>query len=143
MKRAKEIELYHQIKEIREFEFGVFYFFKGGIIVSEMKEGVFFKSEDAKKTVKAAHDIYGANHPLVYISNRINRFYILPFDWVKFYKNRNEMTFYAIVGKTKSGVLSSIFEYLFFSKMFNKFNNLDEAVSWALHISENKIKQVI
>ncbi|WP_324024654.1 hypothetical protein QSV08_15630 [Maribacter sp. BPC-D8] len=136
MKRAKEIELYQQIKEVREFGFGIFYFFKGGIIIAEIKDGVFFKPKDSRKTIKAAQEIYGVNYPLIYISNRVNRFYVFPFDWYKFYQDRHVMKHYAIVGKTKSGITSLIFENLFFAKKFNHFNNLDEAVDWALHISK-------
>ncbi|WP_282048838.1 hypothetical protein [Maribacter aquivivus] len=137
MKRVRELELINQIREIREFEFGVFYFFKGGIVISEMHEGAKFKWQNAKKAVYAAHEIYDNNIPLIYIANRINRYHVAPFDWFKFYKNRFDMQYIAAVGPLKGHMLSLFIKRLIFPKRIKSFTDLDKAVDWALHISKN------
>ncbi|MDF4220095.1 hypothetical protein [Maribacter huludaoensis] len=136
MKRVRELELINQIKEIREFEFGVFYFFKGGIVISEMNEGAHFKWQNAKKTVYAAQEIYDNDIPLIYIANRVNKYRVAPFEWFKYHKNRFDMQYIASVGPLKNNLLSSIIKKLIFPKRIKSFTDLDEAVAWALEISK-------
>ena len=136
MKRIRELELINQIREIREFEFGVFYFFKGGIVISEMNEGAKFKWENAKKAVYAAHEIYEKGIPLIYIANRVNRYRVSPFEWFKFHENRFDMQHIASVGALKNNIFSSILKQLIFPKRIKIFTDLDKAVDWALHISK-------
>lgn len=137
MKRIRELELFNQIKEIREFEFGVFYFFKGGIVISEMHEGVRFKWDNAKKAVYAAQEIYDNTIPLIYIANRINRYNVAPFDWFKFHKNRFDMQHIASVGPLSGNIVSLMLKRLIFPKRIKEFTDLDKAVDWALKISKN------
>lgn len=137
MKRVRQLDLFKQIKEIREFDFGVFYFFKEGIIISEMNEGVHFQWDDAKKVVYAAQDIYGLQIPIIYVANRINNYTVVPSDWVKFYKNRNDMAHYAVVGQTKGSFASLVLERLFFPYSIIQFKNLDQAVEWAIEKSKS------
>ena len=139
MKRVRELELINQIKEIREFEFGVFYFFKGGIVISEMHEGAHFKWKNAKKAVYAAQEIYDKDIPLIYIANRVNKYRVAPFEWFKYHKNRFDMQYIASVGPLKNNILSTFFKNLIFPKRIRMFTNLDEAVAWALQISKNSV----
>ncbi|MGO4919851.1 hypothetical protein [Maribacter spongiicola] len=136
MKRVRELELFNQIREIREFEFGVFYFFKGGIVISEMHQGAKFKWESAKKAVYAAQEIYEKGVPLIYIANRINKYHVPPFEWFKFHKNRFDMQYIASVGGLKNNVLSLLIKKLIFPKRIKTFTDLDQAVHWAQHISK-------
>ncbi|TDS18723.1 hypothetical protein DFQ03_0433 [Maribacter caenipelagi] len=137
MKRVRELELVNQIREIREFEFGVFYFFKGGIVISEMHEGAKFKWQNAKKAVYAAQEIYGNDIPLIYIANRVNRYRVAPFEWFKFHKNRFDMQHIASVGPLRNNMFSSMLKQLIFPKRIKTFPDLDKAVDWALRISKN------
>ncbi len=139
MKRVRELELINQIKEIREFEFGVFYFFKGGIVISEMHEGAQFNWKNAKKAVYAAQEIYDKDIPLIYIANRVNKYRVAPFEWFKYHKNRFDMQYIASVGPLKNNILSTFFKNLIFPKRIRMFTNLDEAVAWALQISKNSV----
>ncbi|WP_396632625.1 hypothetical protein [Maribacter sp. R86514] len=139
MKRVRELELINQIKEIREFEFGVFYFFKGGIVISEMHEGAHFNWKNAKKAVYAAQEIYDKDIPLIYIANRVNKYRVAPFEWFKYHKNRFDMQYIASVGPLKNNILSTFFKNLIFPKRIRMFTNLDEAVAWALQISKNSV----
>ncbi|MEO9512981.1 MAG: hypothetical protein ABJN84_07435 [Flavobacteriaceae bacterium] len=131
MKRVRDIDFFKNIKEIREYEFGMFYFFDG-LVISEMKEGVIMNWSMAKKAVAAAHEVIGENTPIAYISNRINNYYVVPSDWVKFYKNRHQLTFYSVVGNTTGSFASLILERMFFQNSIKQFSDLEEAITWSL-----------
>jgi len=73
MKKVQDIPYFEYIKEIREYQFGKFYFFNG-IVISEINQGVDFSWKMACKVVEAALDIFGEDAPIVYISNRINSY---------------------------------------------------------------------
>lgn len=138
MKRVRDIEFFKNIKEIREYEFGIFYFFDG-LVISEMKEGVTMDWNMAKKAVAAAHEVIGEDKPIAYISNRINNYYVVPSDWVKFYKNRHQLNFYSVVGNTKGSFASLILERMFFQNSIKQFSDLEEAIAWSLaKIEEQK-----
>ncbi|WP_226789839.1 hypothetical protein [Flagellimonas hadalis] len=69
MKSVKELDFFKNIREIREYEFGIFYFFDG-LIISEMNEGETFDWSIAEKIIDAAYEILGEEKPIAYISNR-------------------------------------------------------------------------
>lgn len=131
MKRVRDIAFFKNIKEIREYEFGVFYFFDG-LVISEMKEGVTMNWNMAKKAVAAAHEVIGEDKPIAYISNRINNYYVVPSDWVKFYKNRHQLNFYSVVGSTTGSFASLVLERMFFQNSIKQFSDLEEAIAWSL-----------
>ena len=131
MKRVKELDFFKNIREIREFEFGVFYYFDG-LVISEIKEGIVLEWEMAEMAVLAAQEIFKENQPIVYISNRINNYSIIATDWVKFFKNRQQLAHYAVVGRTKGNFASVVLEKMFFKNSIVQFQNLDDAVLWAL-----------
>jgi len=97
-----------------------------------MKEGVIFGWKMAEKAVKAAREVMGEDTPIAYISNRINSYYVVPTDWVKFYKNRHQLHFYSVVGYTKGNVVSLYLERFFFRKSIRKFTDLEEAIQWSV-----------
>lgn len=131
MKRVKELDFFKNIRQIREFDFGVFYYFDG-LVISEMKEGVVLEWEMAKLAVQAAQEVFGENQPIVYISNRINSYSVDPLNWVKFYKNRHQLAHYAVVGPTQGSFASIVLERMFFKNSIVQFQNLDDALLWAL-----------
>jgi hypothetical protein len=131
MKRVKELDFFKNIREIREFEFGVFYYFDG-LVISEIKEGIVLEWEMAEMAVLAAQEIFKENQPIVYISNRINNYSIIATDWVKFFKNRQQLAHYAVVGRTKGNFASVVLEKMFFKNSIVQFQNLDDALLWAL-----------
>lgn len=113
MKRVRELDFFKNIREIREYKFGVFYFFDK-LVISEMKQGIVLDWEMAEKAVLAAQEIFGENSSIGYISNRINQYTVDPLNWIKFYKNRHQLTHYAVVGQTKSSFASLVLERIFF-----------------------------
>ncbi len=131
MKRVTDIGLFKKIREIREFEFGKFYFFDN-LVISEMKEGVTLNWNMAKKAIDAAYEVIGRDKPIAYISNRINNYHVVPSDWAKFYKHRHQLSFYSVVGNTKGSFASLILERMFFQNSIKQFSDLEEAVAWSL-----------
>lgn len=138
MKRVKDIPFFKNIREVREFEFGVFYYFDG-LVISEMKEGVVFDWSMAKKAVAAAKEIFGEDSPIAYISNRINSYTVVPKEWLKFYKNRHQLAYYGVVGATKGSFASIVLEKMFFKESLKQFNDLETAIEWSMErIKEKK-----
>jgi hypothetical protein len=131
MKRVKDLDFFKNIREVREFEFGIFYYFDG-LVISEVKEGVVFGWDMAEKAVRASREIFGADKPIAYISNRINKYYVLPKDWAKFYKNRGQLSFYAVVGQTQGSFASLVLERMFFKNSIRQFSDIEKAIAWSL-----------
>ena len=131
MKRVKDLNFFKNIREVREFEFGIFYYFDG-MVISEVKEGVVFGWEMAQKAVRAAHEVFGVNKPIAYISNRINNYHVLAMDWAKFYKNREQLISYAVVGQTHGSLASLVLEHMFFKNSIQQFSDIEEAIKWSL-----------
>ncbi|RRQ49955.1 hypothetical protein DZC72_05060 [Maribacter algicola] len=138
MKRVKDIPYFKNIREVREFEFGVFYYFDG-LVISEINEGVVFDWNMAKRAVAAAKEIFGEEKPIAYISNRINSYTVVPTEWLKFYKNRHQLSYYSVVGSTQGSFASIVLEKMFFKESLRQFNDLEAAVAWSLdRIKEKK-----
>ncbi|MCL6266752.1 hypothetical protein [Flagellimonas myxillae] len=137
MRSVRDIEFFRNIREIREYEFGIFYFFDG-LVVSEVKEDVVFNWNMAKKAIDAAYEIIGREKPIAYISNRINNYSVVPTDWIKFYTHRNQLEFYSVVAHNKSGLASLILERMFFKNSIRQFSDLETAINWSLSKLESK-----
>lgn len=121
MKRVKELDFFKHIRQIREFEFGIFYYFDG-LVISEMKEGIVLEWEMAELGVLAAKEIFKENQPIVYISNRIHNYSVDPLNWVKFYKNRHQLAHYAVVGRTQEILPALSWNVCFLKTPLSNFN---------------------
>ncbi|AZQ59620.1 hypothetical protein EJ994_12675 [Maribacter sp. MJ134] len=138
MKRVRELPFFKNIREVREFDFGIFYYFDG-LVISEIKEGVIFDWNMAEKAVIAAQEIFGENAPIASISNRINSYTVSPTDWIKFYNNRNRLSFYSVVGSTQGSFTSLVLERMFFQNSIHQFTDLQQAIDFSLaKIEENR-----
>ncbi|NKI31126.1 hypothetical protein [Croceivirga thetidis] len=131
MKRVVDTSHFKNIREIREYHFGKFYFFNG-LVIGELNEGITFNWEMGKRAIDAAHEVFGKDLPIAYISNRINKYYVVPADWSKFFSNRHQLLFYSVVGDTKGSFASLIMEKVFFGNTIKKFYDLEEAIEWSL-----------
>ncbi|MFC4221627.1 hypothetical protein [Flagellimonas marina] len=136
-KTVKEVSYFKNIREIRECDFGVFYFFDG-LVISEINEGVVFNWSMAKKIIGIAYDILGKDKPIAYISNRINNYSVVPTDWLKFYKNRHQLEFYSVVAYNKGGLSSIVLEKMFFKNNIRQFSDLESAIKWSISKVEEK-----
>jgi hypothetical protein len=58
-----------------------------------MNKGVLFRWEDASKVVAATENIYRLEIPIIYIPNRVNNYYVVPSNWLKFYQNRHKTAY--------------------------------------------------
>ncbi|OQD44186.1 hypothetical protein [Croceivirga radicis] len=131
MERVTDIAFFNNIREIREYNFGKFYFFDK-LVISEIKEGVTFNWVMAERVIEAAYEVYDVDKlPVVYLSNRINRYQIVPKDWLKFYKNRHSLKCYGVVAKNKSTYANVVLERMFFKNAIRQFTNLEDAIAWA------------
>ncbi len=137
MKRVRDIAFFKNIKEIREYQFGTFYFFDG-LVISEINEGVTFGWEMGIKAIEGAREVFGENLPIAYISNRINKYYVVPADWAKFYSNRNQLSFYSVVGNTRGSFASLVLERVFFRNSIRQFSDLEQAIEWSLQKIDSK-----
>ena len=137
MKRVKDIPFFKQIREIREYRFGTFYFFEG-LVIGELNEGITFGWEMGKKAIDAAKEVFGEDLPIAYISNRINDYYVVPADWAKFFKNRHQLDFYCVVGETKGSFASLVMERMFFKNSIKQFTDLERAIEWSLQRIEKR-----
>lgn len=139
MQSVKDLEFFKNIREIREYEFGVFYFFDG-LVISEMNEGEIFDWSIAEKIIEAAYKVLGKNKPIAHISNRIHNYSVVPTDWLKFYKHRHQLEFYSIVAYNNSGLASMVLERMFFRSKIRQFSCLEDAIKWSLaRVNEKKI----
>lgn len=140
MKKVQDVAFFKNIKEIREYEFGKFYFFDG-LVISEINDGVTLGYDMAKKAIRAAEEIFGEDMPIAYISNRINNYFVVPTDWAKFYTNRNQLSFYSVVGQTKGSFASLVMERMFFKNSIKQFTDLEKAIAWSLAQIEARRKE--
>ncbi len=141
MKKVQDTDFFRNIKEIREYEFGKFYFFDG-LVISEINEGVTLGYDMAEKAIRAAEEIFGEDMPIAYISNRINNYFVVPTDWAKFYTNRNQLSFYSVVGQTKGSFASLVLERMFFKNSIKQFTDLEEAIAWSLKKIEKRRQEL-
>ncbi len=137
MKRVKDIPFFKNIKEIREYHFGKFYFFDS-LVIGELNEGITFGWEMGKRVIDAAREVFGEDMPISYISNRINNYYVVPTDWAKFFRNRHQLDFYCVVGNTKGSFASLVMERMFFKNSIKQFSDLEKAIQWSLENVEKK-----
>ncbi|MEC7262689.1 MAG: hypothetical protein VXW38_03045 [Bacteroidota bacterium] len=137
MKKVKELDFFKNIRQVREYQFGVFYFFDG-LVISEINEGETFGWSMAKKVIDAAYELLGRDQPIAYISNRINNYSVVPTDWLKFYKHRHELEFYSVVSYNQSGLASLVLEKMFYRKNIRQFSDLESAIKWSLDQVNNE-----
>jgi len=131
IRRVMDLEFFKTIREIREYKFGIFYFFDG-LVISEMKEGEVFDWSIAEKIIDVAYEVLGKDKPIAYISNRINNYSVVPTDWLKFYKHRHQLEFYSVVAYNQGGLASLVLEKMFFRNKIRQFSNLEDAIKWSL-----------
>ena len=109
----------------------IFFVFEG-FVVSEINEGVIYSWENhARLVTRDITEIIPEYSNLIYISNRIYSYSVVPSDWIKFFNNQFELRAYAVVGHTTGSFLNMVIEALFFKKNIKQFTNLEEAINWA------------
>lgn len=115
-----------QIIESIDYDFGVFYFLDD-IIVSEMHEGVTFNWKCAEQVIADAKRILGVDCRPHYISNRINEYYTVSQDWLKFFNNRYFLKSFSVITPHPSGMMNLIFERMFYRRKIFQVTSLHDA----------------
>ncbi len=134
MVSVKEIDIYKEILKEFNYSFGDVFLFDG-FFISEYKEGISFNWDDHASIVSQdildfLGDAAGHGENLIYISNRINSYSVVPGDWVKFYKNSYNLKAYCVVSESKGTIIGSMIENLFFRDKIKRFNSLHVAINW-------------
>ena len=132
MVSIKELSIYSDIIKEFNYSFGSFFVFRG-FVVSEINSGVSFSWDNHGK--QAVEDIFSFldtdGSDIIFISNRINSYSVVPSDWLKFKKNNYNLKEYYIVSKTKASKLSLLVESLFYTKKIRRFDSIHSAINWA------------
>ena len=131
MKKLIETAYYNDVVSKLRYPFGDFYLFEN-FVISEIREDVVFTWKDHARQVVEEISAYYQNNgsDIVYISNRVNAYAVVPSDWLKFFKYSYSLKGYAVVAQTKNSVLES----LFMSSKMRNFPRLDDAIAWANEI---------
>lgn len=130
MTSIKETHLYAEVIKEFTYPFGNVFVFKE-FVVSEINEGQVFNWEKAKliaKDVFSFLDTNGAD--VIFISNRINSYSVVPLDWLKFYNQQYTLKAYCVVSQNKRSILNTRLESLFYAKRIKHFNSIFEAVNF-------------
>lgn len=132
MVSVKETHIYDELIKEFNYSFGDVFLFEG-FLISEYNEGISFNWDDHASII--AEDIAdflggGNGSDLIYISNRINSYSVVPGDWLKFYKRSYNLKSYCIVSESKGTIIGSMIENLFFKDKIKRFNSVYIAVNW-------------
>lgn len=128
----KETHIYSKVIKEFNYSFGTIFIFDG-FVISEINEGISVSWEQhGIHIVNDVSSFLGTNgNDLVYISNRVNQYSVIPSDWLKFKKNSFFLKDYYIVSQTKISKLGWLVENLFFSNKIKRFDSIYTAVNWA------------
>lgn len=128
MQKIADTPFYKNAFQELNYSFGDFYLFED-FVVAEIKEGVVFNWEDhAKQVVEEIVNLYEDNvDNIVYISNRVHTYSVVPSDWLRFFKYSYSLKGYAVVSHGKRPIL----EKLFMKATMKNFVSLDKAIKWA------------
>ncbi len=139
MESIKNTPLYQEAIQELNYSYGNFYLFENFVVGEINKDVVFSWKDHAKAVVEEISDLYDQNgEDLVYISNRIHPYSVIPSDWLNFFKHSYSLKGYGIVSYTPKGILNSLLEKLFLRGKLRSFDNLTEAISWAKNPSKTK-----
>lgn len=132
MVSVRNTKFYKEVIKEFDYSYGTIFVFKG-FIISEINEGVNFTWKDHARPM--ADDVsgflgtYGVD--LIYISNRINSYSVVPQDWLKFFKSSYSLKGYYVVSPNRKGTFNLAIESLFFKNKIKNFTSLDEAIKLA------------
>lgn len=140
MKKLRDTPYYYRAIHEINYSFGDFYLFDT-FIVGEFHEDVHISwNEHGKMIAEELSNLYDNNgKDLVYISNRVNDYSLVPTDWKKFFKLSYNLKAYGIVSYTKTGYFNAMLERMFVNTKLRWFNSLEDAIAWVDHISNTEV----
>ena len=136
MKSIKASNLYAEVLHEINYPFADIFIFEN-FVISEIAEGVVFSWEDHGQYIcEDVAKFVGESNNVIYISNRINSYTVVPTDWLKFYKYSSyAIKAYYIVGNSRQSIINSAIESLFFNSRIKRFNSIEAAANYAQHAS--------
>lgn len=140
MKKLKDTPYYYKAIHERNYSFGDFYLFDT-FIVGEIHENIHITwKEHGKMIAEELSNLYDNNGTdIVYISNRVNDYSVVPTDWKKFFKFSYNLKAYGIISYTKTGFFNAMLERMFVKTKLRWFNTLEEAIEWVSTISNSNV----
>lgn len=134
--RFEESKYFDLIPHLKiEFSFGNFYLCNH-FIISEINEGIHFDWDKILELIGAAQDYYSLGIKIAYISNRVDAYSFEPQLWQKFQYEFDFITAIATVAYSNFGHINASIEKQFTTKSLKRCDNLDEAISWVIHLKE-------
>ncbi len=139
MKSVKNSVFYQEAIQELNYPFGNFYLFET-FIIGEIKTDIVFNWKDhAKTVVEEITNLYDQNgKDLVYITNRVNPYSVVPSDWIHFFKYSYSLKGYGIVSYNQKGMLNTVLEKLFMRSKLQSFSSLSDAILWAKSLTQAK-----
>lgn len=139
MNSIRNTPLYQEAIHELNLDFGDFYLFETFIVGEVHKDMVVNWKDHFKYMVEQISHLYDQNgKDLVYITNRIHPYSVVPSDWLHFFKYSYSLKGYGIVSYTQKGRYNAIFEKLFMRSKMKNFTDINEAVLWAKEITKSK-----
>lgn len=140
MKKLRDTPYYYRAIHEINYSFGDFYLFDT-FIVGEIHEDVHISwNEHGKMIAEELSNLYDNNgKDLVYISNRVNDYSLVPTDWKKFFKLSYNLKAYGIISYTKTGYFNAMLERMFVNTKLRWFNSLEDAITWVDRISSTEV----
>ncbi len=139
MRPLRETDYYKEAFQELNYPFGTFYLFESFVVAEIKKDVVFSWKAHAKPLVEELTNLYEQKgHDIVYISNRINPYSVVPSDWIHFFRHSYGLKGYAVVDSKPVGKRNSILEKIFMRSHMKTFTNLENAILWAKELAGNK-----
>ena len=139
MRSIKDTPFYQDAIQEINFPFGDYFLFETFVVGEVHKDVVYTWENHGKIVVEELTNLYDQNgKDLVYITNRINPYSVVPSDWLNFYKFQYMLKGYAIVSYNPKGILNTMLEKLFMRNKLKSFKDLGEAITWAKNLTKSK-----
>ena len=136
MNSIRNSPFFHEAFQELNYPFGDFFLFET-FVVAEIKKDVVLNWHDhAKIFVEELSHLYEQKGTdIVYISNRVNPYSVVPSDWLYFFKHGYSLKGYGIVSYNHKGKLNAALERIFMRSKMQSFSDLDDAIAWAKKIN--------
>lgn len=132
MVSVKETIFYKEVLKELSYPFAEVFVFKGFVIV-EINEGVKYTWDNHGKFVvqDMAYFLGTDGSDIIYISNRIHSYSVVPQDWLKLFRANYSLKAYYVVSPNRKGTFNLAIESLFIKNKIKNFTSLDEAIKMA------------
>ncbi|MAB49598.1 MAG: hypothetical protein CMC05_13315 [Flavobacteriaceae bacterium] len=102
-------------------------------VIAEINEGVHLDHQHNEALIEITENHY--SKPFVYITNRINSYSVDPNVYPRTTRVKN-LAGFAVVSRVHMAKLNAQIEQMFFSKPFEIFSDLEDAINWAKDLIE-------